>query len=58
MATTLLLCKERLIYLQTALQIIDITKLFHLPLSEEAMVQLDLFRTMLHSLSPGDGYDL
>jgi hypothetical protein len=36
---------------------IGASQLFHLPVSEEAMVQLNFFQTMLQNLLPGDGYD-
>jgi hypothetical protein len=49
--------KNDSISLQTALKCTYITDLFHLPLSKEAMVQMNLFQTMLYSLLLGDGYD-
>jgi hypothetical protein len=49
--------KNDSISLQAALETSDFTDLFHLPVSEEAMVQLNLFQTMLQNLLHGDGYD-
>jgi hypothetical protein len=52
-----LFSKNDSISLQPALETSDFTDLFHLPVSEEAMVQLNLFQTMLQNLLHGDGYD-
>jgi hypothetical protein len=45
------------ISIQDALQYADISDLLYLPVSEEAMIQMNLFQAMLQSLVPTDGSD-